>query len=234
MSRTGKDGKRYTPGAPAAVLPPHPALAEALRERLAGPLPGLPAQLTMCPPQRGAPEQWDEAQRRARRAAVLALLYPLGGTTAVVLTQRHADLRAHSGQISFPGGSIEEGETPVEAALREGWEEVGVPADAPEVLGTLTDLYIPPSDFTVTPVIASINKRLAFRAQEEEVDAIIEVPLPALLDPGSRTSALRTFGRREIEIPYFAFDGYEIWGATAMMLAELLAVVEGKGERARG
>jgi 8-oxo-dGTP pyrophosphatase MutT (NUDIX family) len=209
------------------TLPPLPDLAEALRARLQDPLPGLDAQLTMSPPQRGAPEQWDEAQRRARRAAVLALLYPYDGTTALVLTQRHEDLKAHSGQISFPGGRIEPGETPVEAALREGWEEVGVGPAGVDVLGTLTDLYIPPSDFAVTPVVAAFPERPVFRPQEEEVDVIIEVPLPALLDPAARTSAVWTLGGTEVEIPYFAFGEFEIWGATAMMLAELVAVLRG-------
>ena len=180
----------------------------------------------MCPPQRGAPEQWDEAQQNARRAAVLVLLYPFEETTALVLTQRHADLRDHSGQIAFPGGSIDGDETPVQAALREGWEEVGVDPAAPDVLGTLTDLYIPPSDFTVTPVVAAIGDRPVFRPQVEEVDTIIEVPLPALLDAGSRASAVWMFGDREIDIPYFAFEGFEIWGATAMMLAELVALIK--------
>ena len=181
----------------------------------------------MGPPQRGAPEQWDEAQQNARRAAILALLYPFGETTALVLTQRHADLRDHSGQIAFPGGSIDGDETPVQAALREGWEEVGIDPSAPDVLGTLTDLYIPPSDFTVTPVVAAIDTRPVFRPQEEEVDTIIEVPLPALLDAANRTSAVWAFGEREIEIPYFDFEGFEIWGATAMILAEMLAVIDG-------
>ncbi len=209
------------------TLLPLPELAETLRARLREPLPGLDAQLRMSPPQRGVPEQWHEAQRSARRAAVLALLYPFDGTTGVVLTQRHEDLKAHSGQISFPGGRIEPGETPVEAALREGWEEVGVDPAAPDVLGTLTDLYIPPSDFTVTPVVAALPTRPVFRPQEEEVDLIIEVPLPVLLDPATRASALWTLGGVEREIPYFAFGAFEIWGATAMMLAELLAVIEG-------
>lgn len=208
------------------ILPPHGELVERVRDTLRGPLPGLEAQLTMGPPQRGAPEQWYEAQQQARRAAVLALLYPLDGTTALVLTQRHADLREHGGQIAFPGGSIDGDETAVQAALREGWEEVGVDPAAPDVLGTLTDLYIPPSDFTVTPVVAALDERPVFWPQEEEVDTIIEVPLPALLDPSIRESAVWTFGERAIEIPYFAFAGYEIWGATAMMLAELLALVE--------
>lgn len=202
-------------------------LVAALRARLQQPLPGLDAQLTMSPPQRGDPDRWHEAQRNARRAAVLALLYPYEGSTGLVLTQRTEDLNAHSGQISFPGGRIEPGESPVEAALREGWEEVGVDPAAPDVLGTLTDLYIPPSDFTVTPVVATITERPFFRPQEEEVDLIIEVPLPVLLDPSKRTSALWTLGGREIEIPYFAYGDFEIWGATAMMLAELVAVIDG-------
>lgn len=206
-------------------IPAHADLVETLRARLREPLPGLAAQLTMGPPQRGAPEQWTEAQENGRPAAVLVLLYPFEYTTALVLTQRHADLKDHSGQIAFPGGRIEHGETPVEAALREGWEEVGVDPDAADVLGTLTDLYIPPSDFTVTPVVAAIYERPVFRPQEEEVDVIIEVPLPALLDPASRTTALWTLRGQEIEIPYFAFGQFEIWGATAMILAEFLALL---------
>lgn len=203
----------------------HADLVERLRARLREPLPGLAAQLTMGPPHRGAPEQWTEAQENGRPAAVLVLLYPLEDTTALVLTQRHADLKDHSGQIAFPGGRIEPGETPVEAALREGWEEVGVNPAAPDVLGTLTDLYIPPSDFTVTPVVAAIGERPVFRPQAEEVDVIIEVPLPALLDPAGRTSAVWTIRGQEIEIPYFAFGGFEIWGATAMILAEFLVLL---------
>ena len=210
------------------TLPPFTDVVPSLRERLQRPLPGLEAQLRMCPPQRGAPDQWDEAQRNARRAAVLALLYPFDGTTGLVLTQRHEDLKAHSGQISFPGGRIEPGESPTEAALREGWEEVGINRREVDVLGHLTDLYIPPSDFTVTPVVAAIPTRPVFRPQEEEVDVIIEVPVPALLDPAAHTSAVWTFGEHEVDIPYFAFGEFEIWGATAMMLAELLAVMEGE------
>ena len=207
-------------------LPAPADLVENLRARLRGPLPGLAAQLTMGPPQRGLPEQWTEAQENARRAAVLVLLYPFEEMTALVLTQRHPDLKDHSGQIAFPGGSIDPGETPVEAALREGWEEVGIDPAAADVLGTLTDLYIPPSDFTVTPVVAAISERPVFRPQEEEVDVIIEVPLPALLDPAARTSAVWTIREQEIEIPYFAFGEFEIWGATAMILAEFLALLE--------
>lgn len=203
------------------------ALVERLRARLAGPLPGLAAQLAMAPPTRGDPARWVEAMARARRAAVLLLLYPLDGTPAFVLTLRHAGLKVHAGQVALPGGRVDPGESPVEAALREGWEEVGVPRDTPQVLGTLTDLYIPPSDFTVTPVVASAPHRPPFRARAEEVEALIEVPLPALLDPASRRRATWQLHGADVEVPYFDLAGHTVWGATAMILAELAVLAGG-------
>jgi 8-oxo-dGTP pyrophosphatase MutT (NUDIX family) len=210
------------------ALPPHDDLIGGLRARLAEPLPGLPAQLAMSPEQRGAPEQWEEAARRARRAAVLTLLYPLAetGESGLVLTLRQRALKAHSGQVSLPGGRIDPGETPVGAALREGWEEVGVPPEAPQILGPLTDLYIPPSDYTVTPVLAALPERPAFRRQHAEVAALIEVPVAALLDPALRREATWRLGGADVRVPFFALGGYEVWGATAMMLAELAALLE--------
>lgn len=213
-------------GVPAPVLPPHDVLVARLRERLGLPLPGLTAQLTMSPEMRGDPAQWEEAAARARRAAVLVLLYPLEGETGLILTLRHHALKAHSGQVSLPGGGLDAGETPLEAALREGWEEVGVPAEAPEVLGILTDLYIPPSDFTVTPVVAALEERPPFRHQPAEVAALIEVPLAMLLDPGVREQAVWRLRGADVQVPFFALNGYEVWGATAMMLAELAVVLE--------
>lgn len=213
------------------TLPPHGELIGGLRARLATPLPGLAAQLSMAPEQRGDPEQWNEAMRRARRAAVLVLLYPLEGATGFVLTLRQKALKAHSGQVSLPGGRIDPGETPTQAALREGWEEVGVPPDAPDVLGALTDLYIPPSDFTVTPIVAALPERPDFRHQRAEVAVVIEVPLPLLLDADLRTEAVWSLHGRNVRVPYFELEGYEVWGATAMMLAEFAAVVEGVGKR---
>lgn len=208
---------------------PHSKVVAALRARLARadePLPGLKAQLTLSPPFRGDPEGLKEIASGCRRAAVLILLYPLeDGRSGLVLTLRQRALQAHSGQISLPGGSIDEGETAVEAALREAFEEVGVPQDQPEVLGALTELYIPPSHFCVTPVVAALDTRPALRRQPDEVAALIEAPLAILLDPATRVEAERRIGGNMVLVPYYAVDGYEVWGATAMILAELTALL---------
>jgi 8-oxo-dGTP pyrophosphatase MutT (NUDIX family) len=207
------------------ALPPHADLVARLEQRMARPLPGLDAQLTMAPSFRGDPAALVATSEGCRRAAVLVLLYPLAGGTGFVLTLRQKALKAHSGQVSFPGGRIDEGETAEEAALREGEEEVGVAAGLPRVLGLLTELYIPPSHFCVSPVVAALEEAVAFHRQREEVATIIEVPLSVLLNPETRTSAVRRLHGQDAEVPYYAISGYEVWGATAMMLAELEKVV---------
>jgi 8-oxo-dGTP pyrophosphatase MutT (NUDIX family) len=209
-------------------LPPLDALATQLRARLAEPLPGLEAQLAMAPPLRGNDEEeLRERARDCRRAGVLILLYPLaGGEPGFVLTLRQRALQVHSGQVSLPGGAIREGESAREAALREAHEEVGVPPEMPDVLGELTELYIPPSHFCVTPTVAASRERPEFARQRSEVAAIIEAPLADLLDPECRKTARWRLRGEDTDVPYFALCGYEVWGATAMMLAELAAVLE--------
>jgi 8-oxo-dGTP pyrophosphatase MutT (NUDIX family) len=215
------------------TLPPHPALVERLAARLAEPLaeplPGQAAHLHMAPLRREEdPAMLSVEGKNARLAATLVLLYPLADddTSALVLTARQPGLRDHSGQISLPGGRIEAGETPEEAALREGWEEVGVDPAAPRLLGRLSPLYIPPSGFAVTPVVAAMDGRPPFTPHEGEVAALIELPLEKLLDPATRRTAERLVRSGWFEVPHFALDGeHEVWGATAMMLAELVAIV---------
>jgi 8-oxo-dGTP pyrophosphatase MutT (NUDIX family) len=203
-----------------------------LRSRLAAPLPGFAAHATMAPFGREAdPSLLSVEGKIARRAATLVLFYPDDERAArFVLTARQPSLRSHSGQVSFPGGRIDGEETPEEAALREGWEEVGVPPEAPDVLGRLSPLYIPPSRFAVWPIVAALGTRPAFQPQEEEVAAIFEVRAADLLADGVRQRTERTArepgleGAR-FEVPFFALAGQEVWGATAMMLAELAAVL---------
>ena len=199
-----------------------------LRARLAAPLPGFAAHATMAPFGRGdKPDVLSiDGKPDARRAATLVLLYPDdAGAPRFVLTVRQPTLRAHSGQVSLPGGSLDGGETPEQAALREGWEEVGVPPEAPEVLGRLSPLYIPPSGFAVWPVVAAVGARPPFRSQEAEVAALVEVPLADLLADGVRQTTVRTARGGRFEVPHFALAGLEVWGATAMMLAELASIV---------
>ncbi len=213
----------------------HGALVERLRARLAGPLPGHAAHAEMAPfPSRMARETLSVEGKDGRRAATLVLLYPdAAGASTLVLTLRQASLRAHSGQISLPGGALEPGETPEDAARREAFEEVGVDPAAPDVLGRLTPLYVPPSGFSVWPVVASLDGRPDFDPQEAEVAQLLEVPVASLLDPSARQQRLRTLTGApvpEFEVPFFAVTPsgasgtLEVWGATAMMLAEFVAL----------
>ncbi len=209
------------------TLPPHGPLVERVRRRLAAPLPGHAAHAEMAPfPARATVETLSTELNDGRPAATLVLLYPgADGAAHLVLTLRQSTLRAHSGQISLPGGSLDAGETPEAAARREAWEEVGVDPDAPDVLGRLTPLYIPPSRYSVWPVVAAVGERPPFTPQEAEVAALIEVPAAALLDRTLRRRSERAAPLGRFEVPFFALDGREVWGATAMMLAEFAAVL---------
>lgn len=161
-----------------------------------------------------------------RDAAVLALLHPDEQGASLVLTVRPAHMSAHAGQIAFPGGRREPGETYVETALREAEEEVALKRESVSIAGLLTPLYIPPSNFCVHPVVGVTYERPALYPADGEVDAILHVPLHLFLDPGSRIDISRRVRDVEITAPCFAFPPYEIWGATAMILSELAVVIE--------
>jgi 8-oxo-dGTP pyrophosphatase MutT (NUDIX family) len=163
-----------------------------------------------------------------RLGGVLILFYRWSGQTYLVLTRRRDDLRTHAGQISFPGGRHEAPETLQETALRETEEEIGIAPDAVKVLGQLTPVYILPSDFEVHPFVGWYENgsgaivRPAFSPDPAEVAEIIEVPLTHLLSPDVRREEPRTISGYQLTIPYFAVGPHKVWGATAVMLSELL------------
>ena len=165
-----------------------------------------------------------------RKAAVLILLYLYKGSVNTVFIQRPEYNGVHSGQISFPGGRAEPGDNDIiETALREAQEEVGIQRSGISVLGTLTPLFIPVSNILVTPVLAWSDFRPEFRIQKEEVVFLIEGELNKFLD---RTIIkLKPFEvRGEMrELKYFDYNGYVIWGATAMILNELLVIIKRSG-----
>ncbi len=167
----------------------------------------------------------------ARQAAVLALLYPQNGRWHLCLIKRtSSDPRdRHAGQIAFPGGS-REAEDPdlLHTALREASEETGINPRAVRQLGPMTPIYIPVSNFQVYPFLAWSESRPDFRPQESEVEAILEPPVKDLFHPRSlqRRSIRLASGRQLDQAPCLIWEGHLIWGATAMMLSELRALME--------
>jgi len=195
-----------------------------LSQNLKGPKPGLKAQVRMITAPRPGHKTYDVVQDYCLRAGVLVLLYPWQRRLYLVLTRRTERVDHHQSQISFPGGQQEEGENFVQTALREACEELAIQPDLIKILGELTPLYIPPSNFCIYPVVASIDERPDFRPSEQEVAEVIEVPFNHLLNPQNVQKEMWTYYGIQLEVPFYLFKGHKIWGATAMVLAELIAL----------
>lgn len=199
---------------------------DALQAALARPLPGPAAQLRMAPNPR--PMAPPTADHEPRRGGVLVLLYPQAedGQLHLVLTRRTDNVGNHRGQISFPGGSVDpEDASTAHTALREACEEIGVCAADLRVLGALTPLYIPPSDFRIYPHVAYAARRPVFDPQPAEVAELLEAPLSHFLDERNFAAEEWVIRGLPMHIPFFLLRGHKVWGATAMVLAELAAVV---------
>ena len=169
-----------------------------------------------------------------RRAAVLVPLVASPDGAAVLLTKRTDTLERHGGQISFPGGGIEEGETPLEAALRETFEEIGVPPADVDVLGRLDEEVITVSEFAVTPFAGVIAHPSRLRLSAREVRAVLQVPIEVLLDPHTtRTEVWERSGRSRV-VHFYAVGGEAVWGATARIIAGFLQAVFGVPSRGAG
>jgi 8-oxo-dGTP pyrophosphatase MutT (NUDIX family) len=194
-------------------------MERALRDALARPLPGLEAQRTLAPVPRTPRPPTGTANHRD--AAALLLLYP-APDAHVVLTVRHDSLPQHGGQVSLPGGRVEAGETFREAALREAAEEIGLDSANVRLLGELTPLEINVSRFLLHPVVGVTDGRPPLRPAQAEVARILEVSLDDLRDPARFHRETRQRGGADYLIPYFHIAGEQVWGATAMVLAELL------------
>ncbi len=201
---------------------------ERLAGLLQGPKPGLLGQLRMAPDHRRHERTYKEVGDSCLKAGVLILLYPVNGRLHVALTLRSTRVAHHQAQISFPGGHNDAGESLIDTALREAREELNVAPDSLRILGELTPLYVPPSNYCIYPVVASIDHRPDFRAAPDEVAEIIEIPLDHLLDSGNTRREFWALRGLEVTVPFYLYHEHKIWGATAMILAELLEIFPSK------
>lgn len=195
-----------------------------LRSACRAPLPGGDAHRRLAPQPRPG---WrpGEVPDHATPAAALVLLYPLDDVPHVLLTVRAGRLGKHAGQVSFPGGLIDAGESVREAALREAFEEVGLDPPAVRVVGTLSPLYITVSNFAIHPVVGIADATPRLQPSAAEVARLLPVPLAALADPANLRRGTRWRDARHCDVPYFEVRSERVWGATAMVLAELLAML---------
>jgi len=205
-----------------------------LRRRLARPLPGRGTMMDLAPSERQFISPEEARALGSREGGALVLVYPVGGVAHTVLTLRRGDLRVHAGQVSLPGGRVEAGESPRDAALREAWEELAIPPGGLDVLGPLTPIYIPPTHYLLHATVAARASRPDFRGQVDEVDEVIEAPIDLFLGETSRrveTWVLRGERRR---VPFYAIGRHKVWGATAMILREFAAIWSEAQDEASG
>jgi len=160
----------------------------------------------------------------ARLAAVLLLLFPTGEDLSFLLTVRSNTLPNHRGEVSLPGGATDpEDASPIATALRECWEELGVAPDQITVWGSLTPIYIPPSNFRITPIVGFSAQPPELKPNTSEVSAVLTSTLRHLLDPATVVEEEWNLRGEQVHVLYFAIGGQKVWGATAIILSEFVA-----------
>ncbi len=189
------------------------------------PLTGTASHLKLAPSERiNSLVNLSIDKQKVRSAAVLSLIYKTeNGEASLVLTKRRAYEGVHSNQISFPGGKPEKHDLDLRAtAIRETEEEIGIRKNTIVLVRQLTDIFIPPSNFLVSPFLGYTGTTPHFVKQDAEVESIISVKIKDLISDGFLTKQIiDTSYAKKIEVPAFGFDGHIVWGATAMMLSEI-------------
>lgn len=196
-----------------------------LTDRLRGELPGRMAQGRMASSRSVA---WPVPRSTSRNGAVLILFYPdeQGGINFPVILRPTYD-GAHSGQISFPGGKVDPDDRDViHTALREAWEEIRAPWDEIRILGQLSEVYVFVSDFRVVPVVGTLPYKPGFVPDPREVARIHEINLGQISNRQIIEEGKIPIRGGYVTAPFYNYNGLQIWGATAMMISELLAIIE--------
>jgi 8-oxo-dGTP pyrophosphatase MutT (NUDIX family) len=198
---------------------------QVVRAALQLPLLGRAAQLEMAVHPRPG-DRPDLPNPCPREAAVLVLLYPCQGELVLPLTRRTDTVEMHTGQVSLPGGAREPQDHDfAQTALRETYEELGIPRGTAQILGALSPLYIPPSQFCVYPFVGYTSAPPSLHPDPAEVAEVIEVPLRHLLELDTREVEVHWRDDQRFEVPIYRVAEHKVWGATAMMLAELVALL---------
>lgn len=205
-------------------------LCRGLEERLKAPLPGEKAHEHFRATPVGDVRPLFDHKDPPRPGGVIILLYEEGGVVKFPLIKRPEYFGAHSGQVSLPGGKAEAGEDSVEAALRECHEEIGVGREGISVLGRLSDFLVLPSNYLVTPVVASIATKPLFIPDPFEVSRILEASLPDIAtEEAMKQKEILAAGKYRMIAPHFEIANEVVWGATAMMLNEFRMILRELG-----
>lgn len=202
-------------------------IAHKLKDALKGKLPGTDVQWEMASSDRIAKDYPRKKRSDSRLAAVLIILYPINDEVHTLFIQRPVYNGVHSGQISFPGGKQEDSDINLtDTALREACEETGICKSDISILGKLTPLYIPVSNIEVTPVLAYLRSRPEINSRSDEVVSLIEAELSLFMNPELIKEKPMMVRNEMLKVKYYDYQGHIIWGATAMMLHELLVIIK--------
>ena len=192
-----------------------------LYQLLTGDLPGMLAHQVMAPVTRPLKAFDLTDYPDAKVAAVMILLYPKQDNIFLALIKRPDYSGVHSGQVSFPGGKSEDSDVDYQfTALRETEEEIGVKASLIQVIGQLSNVYIPPSNFFVFPFVGYLEHSPQFLPDANEVEYMIEFPVHTLLDPTIKSTVKINRPEATFEAPCYLINGHTVWGATAIILSE--------------
>lgn len=201
-------------------------LVAGLQCALKNELPGFGAQSLMAPAHRRPAAEYLSKATAVKTAAVLLVMFPDEGRTRIALIERSHDGHTHAGQIGFPGGRQEPNETLAQTALREAEEECGIQKADVKLIGPLTPLYIPPSNFHVHPFVGAISTKPDWKLQHTEVSRVLTPDISHFLDKRNRQMDAFASTRGEVvQAPFYRLDDVKIWGATAMMLAEFAHIL---------
>lgn len=204
--------------------------ANRLKTELRKGLPGTEVQWLMASSDRRLKDFSRIPGKDVRLAAVLILLYPVNGSVHTVFMQRPDYNGVHGGQICFPGGKMEPSDADILAtAVREANEETGVPVSMINIIDSLTPLFISVSNMLVTPVVGWAERKPEFKHQEDEVVFLFDAELNRFLDPSIIKVKPMTIHGIPIDVKYYDYEGNVIWGATAMILNELLTIIRENG-----